>query len=227
MDYTYTPPPDKANDGWMSHRLSIFVDTENRDSFWKFLENYCGPKGQDWRVAKKQARYIWGDEAIDLRFRFKKHAMVVKLQWIEDEDPQKKIFDQMKAMAAKFSSIQLQNRTSRSPNLYFPTNTGKSLYPWYTKQLTTPVILDYESKISLRGIEKMLGIRGRHGRWAIDDYEEKPKPTSFIEKCRSRGDTISTPAMIEARLAGSTSLPVLYEVRPDERRETGSDRTSG
>jgi hypothetical protein len=220
MDYTYTPPPPKANDGWMSHRISIFVNVENRDSFWKFLENYCGPKGQDWRLAKKQSRWIWGDEAIDLRFRFKKHAMVVKLQWQEDEDPKKKIFEQMKSL---LSSVQPQSvgRVSRFPNLYSSNSTGKTLFPWHSKTNISPtnkVLFDYKSYLKdYTGILKILA----------DDQAEEQEPASFIEKCRERGDAIMTSAMLEARLAGSTSLPVLYRVRPGERSETGSDRTSG
>ena len=235
MDYTYIAPPEKANPGWMGHHVKLFVDQKNREEFWAFLENYCGPRGEQWRTSKKQERWIWGDVPIELRFMHKKHAMVVKLQWVEDENPMDRIYREMAALSKSFKTFMPQNQSMgrgvRNAHVTC-TKPAANPLPWYNQ--TYPQMIDYSGLlrsglVSRKHVAKTLGLSGKdYDSILLDDYSEKPtEPVWSIAKCRERGDEISTTAMIEARLAGSTSLPALYEVRPEERRDSGSDRTSG
>lgn len=230
MDYKYIAPPQNANDGWMGHHVKLFVDVDKREDFWAFLENYCGPRGEQWRLSKKQERWIWGDSPVELRFRHKKHAMVVKLQWEEDEDPMERIYAQMKALTSKytFPMSQMQARGLRNVNVT-SIKPRANPTPWYSSNSLYPHIVDYSSLLSRQTVMQHLGLSGKDfDSIMIDECSETPnKPVWHMDKLRARGDTIMTTAMLEARLANSTSLPVLYEVRPDEPSESGSDRTSG
>lgn len=229
MEYTYIAPPENANDGWMGHHVKLFVDNEKRDDFWAFLENYCGPKGKDWRRSKRQERWIWGDEPIELRFRHKKHAMVVKLQWVEDEDPMKRTMEEMRKLAGGLKVYLPSQAIGRGlRNARVTATKPSNPLSRYNSQIY-PDIVDYSGLVSRKHIAETLGLSGKHwGSILLDDpLEAAAGPVKSVVKCRDRGDEVMTTAMLEARLAGSTSLPVLYEVRSDERRESGADRTSG
>jgi hypothetical protein len=176
MEYKYVAPPEEAADDWMAHHISIFVKVDNRDSFWEFLERYCGPKGQNWKISDNQERWIWGDEEIDLRFRFKKHAMVVKLQWDEDVRPNNRPWEYLKKLIltshplrpvgnpliGQSSSNGLgrniqtitwdpifrpSNWNSPIGGIYSPTTNLEPLSEKAYKKKGSPIVLDLESRI--------------------------------------------------------------------------------
>ena len=230
MEYTYIAPPENVNEGWMGHRVKLFVNSDKRDDFWAFLENYCGPRGEQWRTSKKQERWLWGDPAIELRFKHKKHAMIVKLQWEEDESPMAKTMREMdqlvRSMKVHLPQNQSIGRGIRNSRLTAIKPTSNPL-PW----TTSPDIqlIDYSGFFPRRQRNELNESERKYAAYLFKDKasEGPSKPVWHVDKCRARGDEIMTTAMIEARLAGSTSLPVLLPVRSGELNEPAADRTSG
>lgn len=116
MEYSYQDPPEGANDGWMGHHVKLYVEPERHQEFLDFLETYCGKKHVDWRVKSrsKNSFWIWGDDPMQVRFRAKKHAALLKLQWVEDEDPVLKTIENLRKFSLKYSNLTWARGTGKS-----------------------------------------------------------------------------------------------------------------
>lgn len=180
MDYTFVPSPPKANSGWMAHHLKLWVKPDRHQEFLDYLSTYCGKKHIDWRVESrsKDAFWIWGYDPMKVRFKSKKHAALVKLQWIEDEDPRPDLSNILK----HFQSI---GRGIRNvPMVSIPT--------WKPPSNSTPWIYDIETL--------------SQDRWD-NIYFNKPisEPKLYWHKSRHRamGNKIMTTEELEEKLDGT------------------------
>lgn len=105
MDYTIIPPPLKANSGWMGHHVKLYVKPDRHQEFVDYLSTYCGKKHVDWRIRSRTDKtfWIWGDEPTEVRFKLKKHAALLKLQWEEDPDPKESLWGNLKYFSKIYS----------------------------------------------------------------------------------------------------------------------------
>jgi len=198
MEYEYIDPPLNSNSGWMGHHLKFYVNSKKEEELWSFLERTCGPKGEAWRSNRTLSSFWNSGGPLTLRFVHKKHAMLVKLQWIEDLDPLISLIDQMKSLAKLYTpqglmTHRLQPITSNAPiwgsNYYFP-----------AKPLSgQPDLYQLFESFNSRYLEAVT----------------PPEPKGWLEKCRFKGSTIFTEDQLEFRLGGSNSPPNSYSVRPE------------
>lgn len=191
MEYEYIAPPLKSNSRWMGHHLKFYVNSQKEEELWSFLERTCGPKGEAWRLNRSLSSFWNSGGPLTLRFVHKKHAMLVKLQWVEDQDPLIGLIEQMKNLASLYTPQHLMTHKLHpitnhktpvwSSNYYFPAKPLSGQLDLY------PLFESFDSRYL--------------------EMKPRPEPKSWLEKCRFKGSTIFTEDQLGFRLGGSNSPP--------------------
>jgi hypothetical protein len=250
MEYTYLTPPEKANDGWMGHRIKLFLKQDRFAEFTTFLETYCGEKGKDWRLESrsKKSFWIWGDEPAKIRFKHKKHAALLKLQWVEDTDPMEDTWNQLKKMTLNYPTLGSIRPTGKSMasqaigrgirNTHVTTvapPTNPNPLPWYGS-IGDPFWTLYQSKaLSRKSYSKMMGLDYDS---IYLDTEASISPYWLKENLEDKGHTVMTTQVLKERLngTGSKSTTVCWspetlrlrdEVLPDSEQASGLREGAG
>jgi hypothetical protein len=187
MDYQYVNPPMEANAGWMGHVITMHVLPLRFDELMRVLEESCGREHEQWRIER---RSHWSSETARIRFKDKKHAMTIKLMWVEDVDPMDDILQKMSMTSLKYKNFM------RLPGQGFRNQRMTTTKPFD--------IIDYMGMVSKDYVYRSLGINGAQlERDILDDCGvQEAKPSWHIDKCRGRGDDVWSTEQLLKRLSG-------------------------